>query len=913
MKHLLKYIKRYLPLILLAIVLLFVQANADLALPDYLSRIVNVGIQQGGIENAVPLAIRQSEMERLTLFMSPADKAAVLGDYTLVDKNSASYSQYVKDYPALANEPVYILNKIDQAQINQIDPIMGRSLLTVNFIQLAMTDPAQATTLSQSLGLNLSGLFGGGNLSTSTVSSKAVQQLLSQAVQAEYAALGVDVSKLPTGSQQPGAPQAALLLAMQQSEMNKLLLFLSPADKATLLADYTLVDKNSASYAQYLKQFPGLAKEPIYVLNSIDQAQITQLNQILAKGILVVSFMQQAMTNPTQAASMLQSLGFDLSKASSTTNGLGSLSSSLIDQAAAPAIKQEYTAIGMDLGKVQMNYLFGVGGLMLLVTLLSGACTIMVSYLAARTAAGFGRDVRKGVFTKVENFSNAEFDKFSTASLITRSTNDITQIQMVTFMIIRMVFYAPIIGIGGIIRALGKDTSMWWIIAVAVGVLLTLIIIVFTIALPKFQSIQKLIDRLNLVMRENLAGMMVIRAFNRQEFEQNRFDRANTDLTSTMLFINRVMVVMFPLMMLVMNGVSVLIIWIGSHQVANANMQVGDMIAFLQYTMQIVFAFLMLSMMFIILPRASVSANRIGEVLATEPTIEDPTHAKKFSDHFTGTVEFRNVSFRYPDAEEDVLHNISFTARPGQTTALIGSTGSGKSTVINLIPRFYDVTEGSILVDNLDIREVTQHDLRDKIGYIPQKGILFSGTIGENLRYADETASNQTLNEAIDIAQAGEFITGSAKGNGNGNGNGSGNGNGNISGNGNMNVDENNHTDGFGAEVSQGGTNYSGGQKQRLSIARALVKKPPIYIFDDSFSALDFKTDARLRRALKQQTASSTILIVTQRVSTIMNAEQIIVMDEGRIIGKGTHAELMRDCKAYKEIAESQLSQEELL
>lgn len=578
----------------------------------------------------------------------------------------------------------------------------------------------------------------------------------------------------------------------------------------------------------------------------------------------------------------------------------------MIDQAAAAAIKNEYLAIGMDTGKVQMKYMYNVGGLMLLVTLLSGACTITVSFLAARTAAGFGRDVRRGVFSKVTNFSNTEFDKFSTASLITRSTNDITQIQMVTFMIIRMVFYAPIIGIGGIIRALGKDTSMWWIIAAAVGVLLTMIVIVFSIALPKFQSIQKLIDRLNLVMRENLSGMMVIRAFNRQDFELKRFDRANVDLTSVMLFINRVMVVMFPVMMLIMNGVSVLIIWIGSHQVANANMQVGDMIAFLQYTMQIVFAFLMLSMMFIILPRASVSAGRIGDVLATEPVIKDPAQPKHFSDRFVSTVEFRNVSFRYPDAEEDVLHNISFVARPGQTTALIGSTGSGKSTVINLIPRFYDVTEGSILVDNLDIREVTQHELRQKIGYIPQKGILFSGTIGENLRYADEDASDSALKEAVDIAQASEFIFKQ-------------DGDGKHNGDGFYHDNDINHGDGaqngsgFETEISQGGTNVSGGQKQRLSIARALVKKPPIYIFDDSFSAVDFKTDAALRRALKIKTTDSTILIVTQRVSTIKNAEQIIVLDEGRVIGKGTHAELMRDCKAYREIALSQLSQEELL
>jgi ATP-binding cassette subfamily B protein len=425
---------------------------------------------------------------------------------------------------------------------------------------------------------------------------------------------------------------------------------------------------------------------------------------------------------------------------------------------------------------------------------------------------------------------------------------------------------------------------MWWIIAMAVAVLLSLVLIVYSISVPKFKSIQGLIDRLNLVMRENLSGMMVIRAFNRQEFEQNRFDKANRDLTGTMLFVNRVMVVMMPVMMLVMNGLSLLIIWTGAHQVAQASMQVGDMMAFLQYTMQIVFAFLMLTMMFIFLPRASVSAGRIADVLETEPVIVDPTptlalpRLQKTQTGEGSTVEFRNVSFRYPGAEKDVLHDISFVARPGQTTAFIGSTGSGKSTIVSLIPRFYDVTEGSILVGGTDIRQVTQHDLRDKIGYVPQKGTLFSGTIESNLRYADENASDDALKEAADIAQATEFIAAAPEG--------------------------------FAAEIAQGGANVSGGQKQRLAIARALVKKPPIYIFDDSFSAVDFKTEAALRRALKEKTAASTLLMVTQRVSTIKNAEQIIVLDEGRIVGKGTHQELMDNCDIYREIALSQLGSE---
>jgi ATP-binding cassette subfamily B protein len=464
--------------------------------------------------------------------------------------------------------------------------------------------------------------------------------------------------------------------------------------------------------------------------------------------------------------------------------------------------------------------------------------------------------------------------------LITRSTNDVTQIQMVIILIVRMVFYAPIIGVGAIIRAVAKSPSMSWLIALAVVVLLGMVLTIFSIALPKFKIIQSLIDRLNLVTRENLSGMMVIRAFNTQNFEEARFDKANRDLTNNSLFVNRVMVIMMPMMMLIMNGLSLLIIWVGAHQVAQSNMQVGDMMAFMQYAMQVVMAFLMLSIMFIILPRASVSAGRIADVLDTKLEIVDPADPKHFPSDSKGKVEFDHVSFRYPGAEEDILHDISFTALPGQTTAIIGSTGSGKSTVVNLIPRFYDVTSGAILVDGLDIREVKQSDLRDKIGYIPQRGMLFSGTIESNLRYADENASLESIEQAASIAQATEFISTMPAG--------------------------------LDTEISQGGTNVSGGQKQRLAIARALVKRPPIYIFDDSFSALDFKTDSALRKALKESTGKSTVLIVAQRISTIKTAEQIIVVDDGRVVGKGTHKELMDTCETYREIALSQLSKEEL-
>ncbi len=745
MLRLIKYLKPYTLLILLAIVLLFVQANADLALPDYMSDIVNVGIQQGGVVDAVPVAVRKTEMDKLTIFMSAADKARVLSDYTLVDKNSPTYEANVILYPDLAQEPIYVLNEVDSAETTWLNPVMGKAFLVVSGIQEILADPAKAAAMS--------------------------------------ARMGFDLSKIP-----PGTDVFAMLAKLPPDQLSQ--------------------------------------------ISSTFDAQFTALGD------------------------------------------------SMIVQAAVAPVKAEYAALGMDTGKLSSDYILNIGVLMLLVTLLSGACTITVGYLASRTAAGLARDLRRNVFQRVESFSSTEFDKFSTASLITRSTNDVTQIQMVVIMMMRMVFYAPIIGVGGVIRALAKSTSMWWIIALAVIVLLGLILTVFTIALPKFKIIQSLIDRLNLVTRENLSGMMVIRAFNMQDFEKTRFDNANKDLTSTSLFINRVMVIMMPLMMMIMNGVTVLIIWVGAHQVAASSMQVGDMIAFMQYAIQIVFSFLMMAMMFIILPRAAVSGDRIADVLETEPVIVDPPDPKHFTESFKGTVEFRNVSFRYPGAEEDILHNITFTAQPGQTTALIGTTGSGKSTIVSLVPRFYDVTRGAVYVDGTDVREVTQHDLRDKIGYISQKGMLFSGTIESNLLYGDENASVEQLKLATDIAQATEFI--SAK------------------------------PEGMQTEVAQGGTNVSGGQKQRLAIARALVKKPPIYIFDDSFSALDFKTDAALRKALKEHTGSSTLFIVTQRIATIKNAEQIIVLDQGKIVGKGAHEELMQDCEVYRGIALSQLTMEEL-
>ncbi len=745
MRRLIKYLKPYTWLILLSVTLLFIQANADLALPDYLSRIVNNGIQQNGVENALASAIRQSEYDKLLLFVNPDDHELVQDSYRLIQPDDPDAEDYLIDYPVLETEAIYVLQDLDQDAEERLNIILGRSFVAVSGIQGAVADPSAVTIFGERLGF--------------------------------------DPSRIPEG---------------------------------------------------------------LDIFQALDLMPTEQRTAMIAG-----------------MEDMFSSLG-----------------DSLVNQMAVGAVKAEYVALGLDPAQVQRDYILRTGGTMLLISLLGGAATVAVGYLASVTAAGAARDIRKAVFEKVESFTSTEFNRFSTASLITRSTNDVTQVQTVIFMFMRMMLFAPIIGVGGIIRAIDKSANMWWLIALAVLLLLGLILIVFLVAVPKFKLMQKLIDRLNLVTRENLSGMMVIRAFNKQDAELDRFDHANRDLTDTGLFVARVMVTMMPLMMLIMNGLSLAIIWVGAHQIAESSMQVGDMMAFMQYAMQIVFAFLMMSMMFIFLPRAAVSGERIAEVLETEIEIKDPEQPRNFPQPFKGEIEFRDVSFRYPDAEGDVVRDVSFTARPGETTAFIGSTGCGKSTVINLIPRFYDVSRGSILLDGVDIREVKQSDLRDQIGFVPQQGNLFSGTIESNLLYADKNASREVLQEAVEIAQADEFIT-----------------------------DKEN---GFQSEVSQGGTNLSGGQRQRLAIARAMVKKPPIYIFDDSFSALDFKTDSALRRELKQKTGASTVLIVTQRVATVKNADQIIVLDEGRVVGKGTHRDLMKTCQTYQEIASSQLSKEEL-
>lgn len=744
MLKLVKYLKSSIGPILLVVLLLVVQAMCDLSLPDYTSRIVNVGIQQGGIENAVPQVIRQSEMEHLFLFMSREDQEEVLTHYETLERSALTESEYaslVKKYPVLADEPLYRLKKTNNETIQKLDGILGKPMLIA--------------------------------------------------------------AGLTSDSEDMAAIRDKMMAGIPES------------------SDMSIFD--------LLGQMPAEQR---------------------------AQFLQEA------------------------DSMMGQLPESMISQGAVMYVKAEYKAVGMNTDNIQTGYVLLSGLKMLALALASMIATIMVGFLAARIAASLGRELRGRVFRRVVSFSNAEFDHFSTASLITRSTNDIQQIQMLFVMLLRIVFYAPILGIGGVLKVLNTNTSMAWIIAVAVMAILTLVLVLFAVAMPKFKIMQKLVDKLNLVTREILTGLPVIRAFSTQKHEEKRFDDANQDLTKTSLFVNRVMTFMMPVMMLVMNGISILIVWNGSHSVDAGVMQVGDLMAFIQYTMQIIMSFLMISMISIMLPRASVSADRIQEVLETEPTIRDPEKAASFDEKRKGVLEFRNVSFHYPDADGNVINNVNFTALPGETTAIIGSTGSGKSTLVNLIPRFYDATEGEILLDGVNIREVPQHDLRAKIGYVPQKGVLFSGTIATNLKYGRPEMADEEMEQAARIAQAEDFIT--AK------------------------------PDGYDAEIAQGGTNVSGGQKQRLSIARAIAVNPEVYIFDDSFSALDYKTDVTLRKALQQVTAESTVIIVAQRISTILHAEQIIVLDEGNVAGIGTHQELMESCEVYQQIALSQLSKEEL-
>ena len=750
MGKLLKFLKPYAGAVVAIICILVVQAYCDLSLPTYTSDIVNVGIQQGGIDETVPDTISKKDLNHLLLLV-PSDKQELV-------KNAYTKSTKKYDYKGTVMELKSSV-KEDDKKMEKLSDILGKPML-------------------------LAAGFDSGSDMTQRIEDQMRTNMKKQ-VEAKQAEAKAQMSEVPD---------------FDKMDIYDMLNFMGAEGRDAL---------------------------------------IKQMNK-----------------------------------------KMNSMQDSIIEQAASTYIKDAYTHVGIDTDQIETSYILHTGAKMLALAFLGMAASIMVGLLASRVGAGVGRGLRENVFRKVVGFSNAEFDKFSTASLITRSTNDIQQIQLLIVMILRMVLYAPIMAIGGIWKVFHTNVSMSWIIGLAVAIIVVIVGFLFFVVMPKFKLIQNQVDRLNLVSREILTGLSVIRAFGTQKHEEERFDDANKALTKTNLFVNRAMTFMMPLMMFVMNSITLLIVWVGGHSINDGVMQVGDMMAFIQYTMQIIMAFLMICMISVMLPRAAVSASRIDEVLTSETMIHDPKQPSRIPEEGKGKVVFDHVSFRYPGAEEDVLHDISFTAEPGKTTAFIGSTGCGKSTLVNLIPRFYDVTDGKITIDGKDVRDVSQHELREKLGYVPQKAVLFSGDIASNILYGNPDGSEAEMIEAATIAQATEFIDQKKKK--------------------------------YKSPISQGGSNVSGGQKQRLSIARAIAKHPQVFIFDDSFSALDYKTDVTLRRALAEKTSGSTVLIVAQRISTILHAEQIIVLDEGKVAGKGTHAELLKNCPVYREIAESQLSRKEL-
>lgn len=777
MKNLFKYAASYWKAMIAIVLILIVQAYCDLSLPAYTSDIVNVGIQQGGIEDEVPKQIAVEEMEKLLLFVPEDDQQTVTDSYTEDNTSYDKDADVLKDSVAEDEDAMKDLKEILQ-------------------IPMMMT----------------AGIESGSD--TTKQMEKQLKEQMKQGMAQSQSAQQSAAQELPEGMSQEEAQKMAQAQSAQQGAA-------SQAQQAAALEDASMFD--------LLKMLPAEQRSAL-------------VDQISEK--------------------------------------MDDMPDTILDQAAVSFCKSAYKDLGMDTNQIQIHYLLKTGGQMAALALLGMVASITVAFLASRVGASAGRDLRGGVFHKVVGFSNNEFNHFSTASLITRSTNDIQQIQMLIVMLLRMVLYAPILAIGGVLQVMKTNVSMSWIIGLAVIIIAFVVLLLFLVVMPKFKVLQSLVDKLNLVTREILTGLPVIRAFSTEKHEEKRFDDANRTLTKTNLFVNRAMTFMMPTMMLVMNGVSVLIVWTGAHGISDGQMQVGDMMAFIQYTMQIIMGFLMLCMISIMLPRAAVAADRVEEVLKSETMIHDPEREKHFPEGGKGVLTFEHVSFRYPGADENVLEDITFTAKPGETTAIIGSTGSGKSTLVNLIPRFYDVTQGDITLDGVDIREVKQRELREKLGYVPQKGVLFSGDIASNIMFGNSHGSEAEMMEAAEIAQATEFID--------------------------------TKPEKYNSPISQGGANVSGGQKQRLSIARAIAKHPQVFIFDDSFSALDYKTDVTLRRALAEKTSGSTVLIVAQRISTILHAEQIIVLDEGKVAGKGTHAELLRTCPVYREIAESQLSKAEL-
>lgn len=683
-----------------------------------------------------------------------------------------------------------------------------------------------------------------------------------------------------TGIQNSGI-ESGVYQQISEKTLNSFLMFATDSEKDLITSSYKLVESASAS-KDLKSEIPALKKDNVYLLKDINNTKKSSLEDCLTLlQMTVMEVSQAASKQNVQIPQLLMMNGVDTYRKAAKSE-ISKLGTSTVSSMSSQFLKKEYTDLGMDMEKIQQDYIISSGIKMLGYALASAVCAILVGFLASRIAAGFSKNLRQSVFEKVTHFSNENLNTFSTSSLITRTTNDIQQLQMTIVMFLRIVMYAPIIGIGAILHVIESGANMTWILALCVVVILSVVLLIFMIVMPKFKVMQKMIDKMNSVVRELLDGMLVIRAFNNEKLEEDKFEKANKDITSISLFTTRAMAIMMPIMMFLMNATTLMILWFGSKQVDAGIIQVGSIMAFMQYAMQVIMAFLMITMVTIMLPRANVSAQRIQEVLSSEITVTDKENTCDFSSSMRGVVTFDNVSFRYPGADEDVLSDISFSTKPGQTTAFIGSTGSGKSTLINLVPRFYDVTSGSILVDGVDIRDVKQADLRSRIGYVPQKGMLLSGDIESNLLYSKKDASENDIQSALDISQSSEFV--------------------------------NKKPEGIHSEINQGGTNVSGGQRQRLSIARAIVRKPEIYIFDDSFSALDFKTDAKLREALAAscKETKSTVLLVAQRISSILHADQIIVLDEGKMVGKGTHEELMESCKVYQQIASSQLTKEEL-
>lgn len=881
MKLIVRYVKPFAALLLVCLVLLFGQAVCDLTLPNLMSDIVNVGIQQGGMEPGMPEAVSLQGMTLLKCFMTDGDREVMDELYNTFEPESSEGQRFSEKYPLAARSSVCVLREdLEQQDIERGDAIYGKAAYAFLLYMQRAGETGEMEKIAGRFAAAQQqevGQFRENVRPFDKEEASLPEGVLASMPEGALFALPGDGASAAEGETGP-LPEGE---AMRDSEEQAL----GEGENASSLPEGEAARDFEEQILGESENGPSLPggeamrdfEAKTYGGNESSDSPSEDSGQ---GGFSLSGTNGFAKADMEEIYALLPLLAQAPESSINEAVSTAEESDSMMGEQVGVALKRLfYRELEIDTDQIQSDYIWATGLKMLGIALLGVIAAVAVGFFAARIAATVGKRLRHDLFSKVESFSNAEFDKFSTASLITRTTNDVQQVQMLITMGIRMVCYAPIIGIGGVIFALQKSVSMSWIVCAAVVVLIGLIIVAMSLALPRFTALQKLVDRLNLVSRENLSGMMVVRAFGNEAHEEKRFEQANRELSETNRYVQRVMSLMMPVMMFVMNLMSIVIVWVGGHAIAESSLQIGDMMAFIQYAMQIIMAFLMLAAIFIMVPRASVSAVRIREVLDTPLEIVDQAEPETLG-AVKGEIQFKDVSFRYAGAEDNALEHISFTAKPGQTTAIIGATGAGKSTLLNLIPRFYDVTEGEITLDGTDIRRLSQKELREAIGYVPQKGVLFSGTVASNIRYGKEDADEGELDRAIEVAQAKDFVS--------------------------------EMWDGAESPVAQGGTNVSGGQRQRLSIARALVRKAPVYLFDDSFSALDFKTDAALRKALKEYTSEAAVIIVAQRVSTIMNAEQILVLDGGRVVGKGTHSELLKTCPEYREIAESQLQKEEL-